>query len=67
MSAADDPLQYMTGFDNEHASEALPGALPIGQNAPQKVRCGVGTGGTEGDERPPGPAAPRSEYTPLLR
>lgn len=28
----------MSGFDNEHASEALPGALPVGQNSPQKVR-----------------------------
>ena len=24
--------RYLTGFGNEHASEALPGALPIGQN-----------------------------------
>jgi homogentisate 1,2-dioxygenase len=27
---------YMTGFGNEFASEALPGALPIGQNSPQQ-------------------------------
>jgi hypothetical protein len=31
-------LQYMSGFGNEHSSEALPGALPVGQNSPQKVR-----------------------------
>ena len=24
-----------TGFGNHHESEALPGALPIGQNSPQ--------------------------------
>jgi homogentisate 1,2-dioxygenase len=31
-------LQYMSGFGNQHSSEALPGALPVGQNSPQKVR-----------------------------
>jgi hypothetical protein len=31
-------LSYMSGFGNEHSSEALPGALPVGQNSPQKVR-----------------------------
>src|SRR6185312_8897203 len=29
--------RYLSGFGNEHASEALKGALPIGQNSPQKV------------------------------
>jgi len=28
-------LRYMSGFGNEFASEALPGALPVGQNSPQ--------------------------------
>jgi homogentisate 1,2-dioxygenase len=28
-------LKYLSGFGNEFASEALPGALPIGQNSPQ--------------------------------
>lgn len=28
--------RYLSGFGNEHASEALPGALPIGRNAPQR-------------------------------
>lgn len=28
-------LTYSTGFGNEHSSEALPGALPAGQNTPQ--------------------------------
>ena len=29
-------LQYLYGFGNEHQTEALPGALPIGQFSPQK-------------------------------
>ncbi len=32
---------YQSGFGNEHASEALPGALPAGQNSPQKVPYGL--------------------------
>jgi len=30
-------FRYMSGFGNEFASEALPGALPKGQNNPQVV------------------------------
>jgi len=37
------PLLYHSGFGNEFASEAIPGALPIGQNAPQKVPLGLYT------------------------
>ncbi len=41
-SAADTSvLQYQSGFGNEFASEALPGALPPGRNSPQKVRYGL--------------------------
>lgn len=29
-------LEYQSGFGNEFCSEALPGALPVGQNSPQK-------------------------------
>ena len=32
---------YQSGFGNEHASEALPGALPAGQNSPQKAPYGL--------------------------
>ena len=32
---------YQPGFGNEHSSEALPGALPVGQNAPQRVPYGL--------------------------
>ena len=28
-------LEYMTGFGNDFQTEALPGALPQGQNSPQ--------------------------------
>jgi homogentisate 1,2-dioxygenase len=31
----------MSGFGNEFASEALPGALPTGQNSPQRVAYGL--------------------------
>jgi homogentisate 1,2-dioxygenase len=32
---------YMTGFGNECATEALPGALPVGQNSPQRCPYGL--------------------------
>ncbi len=34
-------LKYQTGFGNEFATEALPGALPEGQNSPQQVAFGL--------------------------
>jgi homogentisate 1,2-dioxygenase len=36
-----DRLSYLSGFGNEHASEALPGALPVGQNSPQRPPLGL--------------------------
>jgi homogentisate 1,2-dioxygenase len=39
---ADEP-SYQSGFGNEFASEALPGALPEGQNNPQKPPLGLYT------------------------
>jgi homogentisate 1,2-dioxygenase len=35
------PLRYLSGFGNELATEALAGALPVGQNAPQRVAFGL--------------------------
>ncbi|UNG21009.1 homogentisate 1,2-dioxygenase [Stutzerimonas zhaodongensis] len=35
--------RYLSGFGNEFSSEALPGALPVGQNSPQKVPYGLYT------------------------
>ena len=34
-------IEYLTGFGNEHASEAVEGALPIGQNSPQRPAHGL--------------------------
>jgi homogentisate 1,2-dioxygenase len=34
-------LQYLSGFGNEFATEALPGALPAGQNSPQRCPYGL--------------------------
>src|SRR5882757_9944398 len=34
-------LHYQSGFGNEFASEALRGALPVGQNSPQKAPFGL--------------------------
>jgi len=36
-----DPYEYLSGFGSEFSSEALPGALPEGQNSPQV--CPYGT------------------------
>ncbi len=36
-------VSYLTGFNNEHETEALPGALPVGQFNPQKVAYGLYT------------------------
>jgi len=36
-------LQYLSGFGNEFATEAQPGALPVGQNSPQKHPLGLYT------------------------
>ncbi|CAM3208357.1 Homogentisate 1,2-dioxygenase [Sphingomonas antarctica] len=33
--------RYLTGFGNHFATEAVPGALPVGQNSPQKVPFGL--------------------------
>ncbi|WP_432036215.1 homogentisate 1,2-dioxygenase [Streptomyces cucumeris] len=34
-------LAYSSGFGNEHSSEAVPGALPIGRNSPQRAPLGL--------------------------
>ena len=43
-SAADlraDTTGYQSGFNNQFSSEALPGALPIGRNSPQRCPYGL--------------------------
>src|SRR5438477_11440005 len=34
-------LEYQSGFGNVHGTEAVPGALPVGQNAPQRPPKGL--------------------------
>ena len=34
-------LNYQSGFGNEFATEALPGALPVGRNSPQRAPYGL--------------------------
>jgi homogentisate 1,2-dioxygenase len=34
-------LKYLSGFGNRHETEAIPGALPVGQNSPQCVGMGL--------------------------
>ena len=34
-------LEYQTGFGNEFATEAVAGALPVGQNSPQRAPLGL--------------------------
>lgn len=36
-------LHYQSGFGNEFATEALPGALPVGRNSPQRAPYGLYT------------------------
>ncbi|MCL7379284.1 homogentisate 1,2-dioxygenase [Streptomyces sp. 35G-GA-8] len=36
-------LDHSSGFGNEHSSEAVPGALPVGRNAPQRAPLGLYT------------------------
>jgi homogentisate 1,2-dioxygenase len=37
----DRPLAYLSGFANEHATEAIEGALPQGRNSPQRPPLGL--------------------------
>ncbi len=34
-------LAYLSGFGNQHSTEAQPGALPIGRNSPQRAAHGL--------------------------
>ena len=40
-AAARPKLEYLSGFGNEHASEAIAGALPHGRNSPQRPALGL--------------------------
>src|ERR1700761_6131279 len=39
--SATNTAAYMSGFGNSFETEALPGALPIGRNSPQKLNYGL--------------------------
>jgi homogentisate 1,2-dioxygenase len=41
MTAANTELSYQSGLGNDLATEALPGALPVGQNSPQRAPYGL--------------------------
>ena len=45
---------YMSGFRNQFETEALPGALPVGRNSPQ--RCAYGLYAEQLSARPSPPA-----------
>jgi len=36
-----EPSHALSGFGNQHASESVPGALPVGRNSPQRVAHGL--------------------------
>jgi homogentisate 1,2-dioxygenase len=38
---ANESAHYLSGFGNEFATEALPGALPLGRNSPQRCPYGL--------------------------
>src|SRR5690242_21904651 len=38
---AEGELEYQSGFGNEFATEARPGALPVGQTSPQRAPYGL--------------------------
>jgi homogentisate 1,2-dioxygenase len=40
-ASGDPPSGYQSGFGNEFATEALPGALPVGRNSPQRAPYGL--------------------------
>ncbi|MGH7001601.1 MAG: homogentisate 1,2-dioxygenase, partial [Stellaceae bacterium] len=40
-STTDRADRYLAGFGNEFATEAVPGALPVGQNSPQRMPLGL--------------------------
>ncbi len=40
-TTSEETLKYNSGFGNEFATEAVAGALPVGQNSPQKAPLGL--------------------------
>lgn len=40
-TTSEEQFRYLSGFGNEFATEAIKGALPVGQNSPQKAPLGL--------------------------
>ncbi|MBS1820746.1 MAG: homogentisate 1,2-dioxygenase [Acidobacteria bacterium] len=60
-------IRYQSGFGNEFATEAVPGALPAGQNAPQKHPLGLYTEQFSGTAFTAPRAANRRTWTYRIR
>ena len=60
-------MEYQSGFGNEFATEAVKGALPIGQNAPQKHPLGLYTEQLSGSAFTAPRAANRRTWTYRIR
>ncbi len=61
------PDHYSTGFGNEFATEAVPDALPVGQNAPQKSPLGLYTEQLSGTPSPHRATLNRRTWTYRIR
>jgi len=63
----DAPLAYQSGFANEFATEALAGALPVGQNSPQRAPYGLYAEQTSGSAFTAPRSANRRVWTYRIR
>ncbi len=61
------PLAYQSGFANEFATEALAGALPVGQNSPQRAPYGLYAEQTSGSAFTAPRSANRRVWTYRIR
>jgi homogentisate 1,2-dioxygenase len=64
---SDRELRYQSGFGNEFATEAAEGALPVGQNAPQRSKLGLYTEQFSGTAFTAPRAANRRTWTYRIR
>ena len=60
-----DGLTYMSGFGNEFATEALPGALPVGRNSPQRPPYGLYAEQISGTPFTASRKSPAFTFTPI--
>src|ERR1700683_4696363 len=57
------PLGYQAGFGNHFVSEAVPGALPVGRNSPQRPPLGLYAEQISGTSFTPARAENRRTWT----